>query len=176
VANLKFENVVFPDAVGFVCRNCGFCCKNNPPDINFKEQQKIEAQGHQNFLENPKDPCNRNVARNKRGACVFLTKENTCKIHDVKPSICSLEPFIISDYDDKTNMIFLQLNPNAAQTCRGAFKGEVEEPKKFAVAAQTIIKEISQIAAEKLGLSVGDKKVSKLTMEIVQGLNEDQTR
>jgi Fe-S-cluster containining protein len=174
VAALKFENVVFPDSVDFKCRNCGFCCKNNPPDINPKEQQKIEAEGFKNFLDPFAEVGEHNIRRNKNGNCIFLTKENTCKIHSSKPSICQLEPFIISDYDDKTGLIFLKLNPMAAETCKGIFKGELIAPKEIASAAQRIIKDISEIIAEKTGQAVGDKKVRELTRKIILDLNSEQ--
>jgi Fe-S-cluster containining protein len=170
---LNFENVVFPNSVVFHCSHCGFCCKNNPPDINLKEQQKIEAEGFKNFLEPSKEKTNRIIRRNKNGTCIFLTKENACKIHNVKPSICQLEPFIISEYNDETNMIFLKLNPLAAQTCKGVFKGEGVLSKEIAQAAQAIIKDISEIAAQKIGLLVEDKKVAALTREIIRKTNID---
>lgn len=168
---MKFENVVFPDSVGFQCKNCGFCCKDNPPDVNPKEQQKIEAEGFKNFLDPFAEVGERNIRRTKNGNCIFLTKETTCKIHSAKPSICKLEPFVISDYDYKTGTIYLKLNPTAAKTCKGIFKGEMTSPKEIASAAQTIIKVISEIVAEKHGLGVGDKKVAELTRKIILGLN-----
>jgi Fe-S-cluster containining protein len=173
VAALNFENVVFPDSVGFQCKSCGFCCKNNPPDTNLKEQGKIEAKGYKNFLETDAAQA-MTICRKKDGACIFLTEDNNCKIHDVKPSICRLEPFFIADYDDKTNRIFLELNPLAAETCTGIFKGELVAPREIALAAQEIVKEISEIAAEKLGLGVGDKKVAQLTREIIRDINAEE--
>jgi Fe-S-cluster containining protein len=165
---LQYENVVFPDSIGFQCRGCSVCCRNQPPDINFKEQQKIEAKGFMNFLENPKDPNNRNIRRSKDGSCFFLTDENKCKIQAEKPLICILEPFVITDFDYRTNRIFLSLNPLAAKNCKGIFSGDIIALKEIANAAQTIIKECSEIIAQKTGLPVTDKKVAFLTNKLVK--------
>ena len=97
----------------------------------MKEQQKIEAKGFVNFLEDPDNLYNRNIRRKKDGSCFFLTEENACKIHDVKPSICILEPFIITNYDCKTNRIFLDLSPFAAINCKGIFTGEMIAPEEI---------------------------------------------
>ena len=167
---MQYENVIFPDLVGFQCKNCGVCCRDDPPDINFKEQQMIEAKGYVNFLEDPADPYNRNIRRKKDRSCFFLTEENTCKINDVKPAICILEPFIIADYDYKTNRIFLDLNPLAAINCKGIFTGEMIAPEEIGKAAQTIVREFLEMAAKKTGLPIDDKKVASLVRKLLLNL------
>jgi Fe-S-cluster containining protein len=164
---MQYENVIFPDSVGFQCTNCGVCCRDEPPDINMKEQQRIEAKGFVNFLEDPNDPSNRNIRRKKDGSCFFLTEENTCKIQNVKPSICILEPFIITNFDYRTNRIFVDLNPLAVKNCKGICTGEMIVPQEIGKAAQTIVKESLEIVAKKTGLPVTDKKVSSLTKKLL---------
>lgn len=168
---MQYENVVFPDSVGFHCMNCGVCCRDQPPDINFKEQQRIETAGYKNFMQDPSDPNNRNIRRNKGGSCFFLTKENFCKINSVKPSICILEPFIITDFDYRTKKIFLDLNPSAIINCKGISAVENAAMDEIGKAAQTIIKDLSEIIAEKTGLSVTDEKVASLTKKLLRDLN-----
>jgi Fe-S-cluster containining protein len=164
---MQYENVIFPDSVGFQCTNCGVCCRDEPPDINLKEQQRIEAKGFMNFLEDPNDPSNRNIRRKRDGSCFFLTEENTCKIQNVKPSICILEPFIITNFDYRTNRIFVDLNPLAVKNCKGICTGEMIVPQEIGKAAQTIVKESLEIVANKTGLPVTDKKVSSLTKKLL---------
>jgi Fe-S-cluster containining protein len=164
---MQYENVIFPDSVGFQCTNCGVCCRDEPPDINLKEQQRIEAKGFMNFLEDPNDPSNRNIRRKRDGSCFFLTEENTCKIQNVKPSICILEPFIITNFDYRTNRIFVDLNPLAVKNCKGICTGEMIVPQEIGKAAQTIVKESLEIVAKKTGLPVTDKKVSSLTKKLL---------
>jgi len=171
---MQYENVIFPDSIGFQCENCGICCKNQPPDINFKEQQIIEAKGYMNFLEEPNNPNNRNIRRNKDGSCFFLSNTNKCKIHAAKPLTCILDPFIITNFDHKTNRIFLGLNPLATKNCKGVFARDIIAIKEIANAAQTIIKEYSEIIAEKTGLSVTDKKVAFLTKKLVRDFNRPE--
>ena len=168
MAIVQFENVVFPDSVGFQCKNCGVCCRDEPAEVNVKEQQKIEAKGFVNFLKDPADPNNRSIRRKKDGSCFFLTQQNTCKIHDAKPSICILEPFIITDYDPETNRIFLDVNPLAIIDCKGIFTGEMVAPEEIGKAAQTIVGELLGMVAKKTGLAVTDKKIVSLTRKLLR--------
>jgi Fe-S-cluster containining protein len=168
---MQYENVIFPDSMGFRCRNCGFCCRDQPSDISLKEQQRIEAKGFVNFLEDPDDAGNRNIRRNEDGSCFFLTKENICKIQDIKPAICMLEPFIITDYDYETKRISLDLNPLAVKTCKGIFSGEMTASKEIGQAAQAIVNEFLEIVAQKMGLQITDEKVATLTKKLLTNLN-----
>lgn len=174
MVNMQYENVIFPDSVGFHCKNCGVCCRDQPPDINFKEQQRIETAGYKNFMQAPSDSKNRNIKRNKDGSCLFLTKESTCEINSVKPSICVLEPFVITDFDYKTNKIFLGLNPKAIINCKGLLAVENVALKEIGNAAQTIIEVFKEIIAEKTGLQVGDERVGSLTKKLVRDLNSNR--
>jgi len=165
---MRFENVIFPDSVGFYCKNCGVCCRDEPPDINLNEQQRIAAKGFADFMEAPHDPHNRNISRKQDGSCFFFTQENTCKINDIKPSICMLEPFIITDFDPKTDRIFIEVNSVAAKNCKGIFKGEMSAPEEIVKAAQTIVKDMLEIVAAKTGLSITDKKVASITRKLLR--------
>ena len=81
-----------------------------------------------------------------------------------------MEQFIISDYDDKTNRIFLELNPLAATNCKGIFTGEMIVPEEIGKAAQTIVSEFLEIVAMKTGLPIKDKKVASLTRKLLLNL------
>ena len=124
-----------------------------------------------NFLEDPNDPDNRNIRRNKDGSCFFLADQNRCKIHAVKPLICILEPFIITDFDYMTNRIFLSLNPLATINCKGISSGDIIALKEIVNAAQTIVKEFSEIIAKKTGLPVTSKKIASLTKKLLRDFN-----
>ncbi len=163
---IQFE-VIFPDSLSFQCRGCGVCCRDQPADINPKEQQRIEAKGFADFLEDPNDHSNRSIRRKQDGSCVFFTEENTCKIHDVKPSICRLEPFVIKDIDLKTNRIILALNPFAVKNCKGICRGKTEASEDIASAAQAIVEDSLEIIAAKTGLPVGDKRVVSLARKLL---------
>jgi Fe-S-cluster containining protein len=167
---MQYENVIFPNSVGFHCRKCGVCCRDQPPDINSKEQQRIEAAGYKNFMQNPSDVNNRNIRRNRDGSCFFFTKENTCRINSIKPSICILEPFIITDIDLKTNEIILGLNPLALKECKGISEMESFNVEEIAKAAQSIIRDLSEIIVGKTGFSITDKRVASLTKKHLRKL------
>jgi Fe-S-cluster containining protein len=170
---MKFENVYFPDSVGFRCVKCGFCCKNNPPDLTLEEYQKIVSMGFKNFLEPSHRSGDRRIRRKEDRTCYFLTKENTCQIHEIKPSICRLDPFNISKYDYKTNTIYLNLDPYSASTCKGIFTGEMIALEEIGKAAQETIENISKIMAEKTSLPITNKKVALLTSKLITYLNSN---
>jgi hypothetical protein len=118
-------------------------------------------------MQDPSDPNNRNIKRKKDGSCFFFSKEKTCMINAVKPSICSLEPFIILDFDYITNKIFLGLNPTAILNCKGLCIEENVALVEIGKAAQTIVTDFLEMVAEKTGLSVTDKKVAFLTRKLL---------
>ncbi len=165
---MQYENVIFPNSAGFHCRKCGKCCRNQPPDINFKEQERIQTAGYKNFMQDLSDPRNRNIRRNSDGSCFFFTKENTCKINSIKPLICILEPFIIADFDYNRNKIFLDLNPLAVSDCKGIITEKNAATEEIGKAAQTIVLDCLQIVAEKTGLLITDKKVALLTRQLLR--------
>ncbi|MGD6852478.1 MAG: YkgJ family cysteine cluster protein [Candidatus Bathyarchaeia archaeon] len=171
MVDMQYENVIFPNSKGFHCRKCGMCCRNQPPDINFKEQKRIQAAGYKNFMQDPANPKNRNIHRKKDGSCFFFTKENTCEINSIKPSICFLEPFIIADFDYSTNKIYLDLNPYAVNNCKGILTEENVASEEIGKAAQTIVSDCLEIVAEKTGLPVTNKIVAFLARQLLNDSN-----
>jgi Fe-S-cluster containining protein len=168
MVSMHFENVIFPKSAAFHCRNCGACCKDQPPDINFKEQQRIEAAGYKNFMQDSSNPNNRNIRKKEDGGCFFFTRENSCEINSIKPSICILEPFVIKDYEYETGKIFLDLNPSAIMNCKGLSAVEYGSIEEIGRAAQAIVKDFSEIIAKNTGLPVTDKRVAALTKKLLR--------
>ncbi|HSQ49467.1 MAG TPA: hypothetical protein VLL96_07280, partial [Candidatus Deferrimicrobiaceae bacterium] len=82
-----------------------------------------------------------------------------------------LEPFIITDFDFRTNKIFLGLNPLAIKECKGISEIENATVEEIGKAAQTIIKDLSEIIMEKTGFSITDKRVGSLTKTLLRNLN-----
>ena len=156
---VNFENVVFPDSVGFRCKNCGVCCRMQPPDVNAAEQKQIEAKGFTNFLDRSGEAGIRWVRRKKDGSCFFLTKNSKCAIYTVRPAICRLEPFTIVDYDYEKNRIELELNFPAVCGCVGVFDGETLPVEEIGRAAQVIVQKILVLTAKDMGLPVTDETV-----------------
>jgi Fe-S-cluster containining protein len=167
---LRFENVVFPDGVGFRCKTCGYCCRQ-PPDVNFKEQKRIEVQGFIDFMEEADNRNNRLVRRNGNGKCFFQDEKGLCVIHDVKPAVCTLWPFMITDYNYEENLIELDLTEIAISTCKGITLGTIDNIEEIGKAAQTILKEFSEMVAKRARLPVTDKEVPKLTRKFIITLN-----
>jgi Fe-S-cluster containining protein len=160
---LKFENVVFPDSVGFRCRNCGVCCRLQPPDVNKAEQKQIEAKGFSDFLERPDESGIRWIRRQKDGSCFFLTKDNKCAIYSIRPSVCRLDPFTIVDYDYEQNRIELELNFPSSCSCEGVSDDGELPLEEIAKAAQLIVRKILALTAKDLGVPPMDPRVASET-------------
>lgn len=164
---MNFENVFFPDNVGFKCKNCGFCCRDQPADTNIKEQRKIEARGFTNFLEEPDGTGLRFIRRKKDGSCFFLTEDNKCAIYDIRPAICRIVPFIVTDWDYEKNRIEVDLISPCI--CKGVFEGKVLPKEEIGKAAQSFMQELLEIHAEELGLPITDKRVAFHTRMMIMG-------
>jgi Fe-S-cluster containining protein len=92
----------------FSCRGCGACCRipNGIVRVGDAEIARIAA-----YLGRPQDvfiaeetelaPDRAGLMLKSRpdGACVYLTAENRCRIHAVKPDKCRTFPFAWTNPD-----------------------------------------------------------------------------
>jgi Fe-S-cluster containining protein len=166
---MKYGNVEFPEGIGFKCVHCGSCCKANSSDVNTDEQRMIEAKGFTDFLEGKVGDITRRIRKKDDGSCLFLTKDNTCAIYDIRPAACRLEPLIISDYDYENNTIELDINPAALVDsqffCKGISVQEKVPVEEIAKAAQTSVQEALEYFLRLKGLSITNKEVASLTRQ-----------
>jgi Fe-S-cluster containining protein len=172
---LQFENVVFPDGVGFRCKGCGRCCKEQPADVTSEERQRIENKGITNFLDENDLAEPRLIRNRKGGGCFFLTPNNKCKIHDVKPAICHLVPFLVIDWDYTKNLIQLDLPFDCA--CPGVNHSNQLPFKTIATAAQTYVHDTQKAIAQQEKLLLNDPVVlSKTRQMLIQlAIEENQS-
>lgn len=152
--------MVFPDSVDFQCRNCGACCRLQPPDVTLAEQKQIEAKGFRDFLDCSDEKGILWIRRKQDGSCHFLTKDNKCAVYSVRPAICRMEPFTIKDYDYERNRIELELNFPFVCVCEGVCEGEKLPLEVIGNAAQAMIQKILVATAKDLKLPVTDKRVA----------------
>lgn len=99
-----------PEGVRFTCSRCGDCCRTWSVMLGPGEKQAIEAldwSGHEEDLADvqaavrvslPGMPARHRLARQADGSCIFLGRENQCRIHEhfgaeAKPLMCRLYPF-----------------------------------------------------------------------------------
>jgi Fe-S-cluster containining protein len=162
---LQFENVVFPDSVGFRCKGCGRCCKEQPADVNSEERQRIENKGITDFLDENDLSDPRLIRNRKGGGCFFLNSNNKCKIHDVKPAICHLVPFIVIDWDYTKNLIQLDLPVDCA--CPGVNYSNKLPFKNIAKAAQTYVHNTQKVIAQQEHLPINDPVVLYKTRQML---------
>jgi hypothetical protein len=130
-----------------------------PPDVNIVEQKLIEKKGFRNFIDFIDEAGIRWVKRKDDGSCFFLTKENKCSIYDVRPSVCRLEPFTITDYDPEKNKIELALNFPFTCCCEGICTEGAVPIEVIGKAALVVMNKILELTAKEMGLPVNDKKV-----------------
>ena len=146
--------------MGFKCKNCGTCCKMQPPDVSKTEQKRIEEKGFADFAEEPDENGVMWVKRKADGSCFFLNEENKCSIYSVRPQVCRLEPFNIVDYDYKKNIIEVELDFPFACCCSGTCdETEIAQIKEIARAAQIMVQKIQAVTANDLGLPINHRKV-----------------
>ena len=99
----------------FKCLGCGACCriKNGIVRVGEAEVRRIAAflgMSEQEFIDRETE-----IAPDRKGlvlksrpddSCVYLTEENRCRIHPVKPDKCRTFPFE-------------WVNPDSAEVCPG---------------------------------------------------------
>jgi len=101
--------------MNFVCQGCGACCriKNGIVRVGDAEIRRIAeflGMSEQEFIDRETE-----VAPDRKGlilksrpddSCVYLTEDNRCRIHPVKPDKCRTFPFEWK-------------NPDSAEICPG---------------------------------------------------------
>ena len=109
----------------FKCQGCGACCriKNGIVRVGEAEIRRIAefvGMSEQEFIDHETE-----IAPDRKGlilkirpddACVYLTDDNRCRIHPVKPDKCRTFPFEWT-------------NPNSAEVCP-ALAGQSGESKE----------------------------------------------
>ena len=130
-----------------------------PPDVNTVEQRRIEKKGFKNFIDFVDEAGILWVKRKDDGSCYFLTRENKCSIYDVRPSVCRLEPFTITDYDPEKNKIELALDFPFSCCCEGVCAKGAVPIEAIGKAAQAVMNKILELTVKEMRLPVNDKKV-----------------
>jgi Fe-S-cluster containining protein len=172
---LQFENVVFPDGVGFRCKGCGRCCKEQPADVTSEERQRIENKGITNFLDENDLTEPRLIRNRQEGGCFFLTLTNECKIHEVKPVICHIVPFVVTDWDYTKNLIEVDIPADC--DCPGINDTSQIPFETISKAAQIYVYNTQKAIAQQEQLPLNDQVVLSKTrqMLIKLAMDEDQS-
>jgi Fe-S-cluster containining protein len=171
---LQFENVVFPDGVGFRCKGCGRCCKEQPADVTSEEQRRIENKGINNFLDENDLSEPRLIRSRKEGGCFFLTRTNECKINDVKPAICHIVPFIVTDWDYQKNIIIVDIPADC--DCPGINTTSQLPLETISKAAKTYVHDTQKAIAQQEQLPLSNQVVLSKTRQLIikLAIDEDQ--
>lgn len=164
--DLKLDDVDFPDGIRFKCTNCGKCCRYIPGDVNSQEEQRIQGRGFKSFIGGaPTVIGNKFLKRKKDGSCFFLADDNKCKIYDIRPMVCRLEPFVVTDWDYIQDIIYVQ--PRLDVICPGIVPGSDEPSIDIVKAAQDYVKETREFIARTLNLPISGKEASHEVREYI---------
>ena len=145
-------------AISFTCKRCGVCCWLQPPDVDEKEQKRIEDSGFKNFCKADKEGIYW-IKRKSDGSCLFLGLDNRCKIYAIRPAVCKLEPFTIVDFDFERNTVVLDQNYPFSCCCEGFNLSGVTSKKELSYAVQVIIRKILELTAQDMELPQSDVRV-----------------
>ncbi len=164
--------MVFPDGISFKCTGCGQCCKEQPADVTTEERKRIETRGFTNFLDETDVSEPRLILNRDSGGCFFLAKDNSCLIHDVKPAICQIVPFVVMDWDYENDVIEVDLPADCA--CPGIHEGNYIPVETIAKAVQTYVYSLQKSIADQECLPITDPKVLSKTRQIVIKLSTEE--
>lgn len=91
-----------------ICQKCGgLCCKTlGGPNVTKNEMQKVVNAGHPNFFI--KHSNTHYEIKSKKGTCLYLSKENLCSIHEVRPLVCRWWPVDYTYRDGKIELFLIE--------------------------------------------------------------------
>lgn len=90
-----------------ICTNCrAFCCTAHRPPVTEEEKNTITEAGHANCFVKVKDGIYE--IEEKDGKCPYLQKDYSCKIQEVKPSLCKTWPIIPRYKNDKRDCLLVK--------------------------------------------------------------------
>lgn len=90
-----------------VCKKCNaLCCKLGGTNLTKEEVDKILNAGFENhFFEIV--PGIYELKSHDNGVCPYLDKDNSCKIQDVKPLICTCWPIFPEFENNKVKLVLV---------------------------------------------------------------------
>ncbi len=161
------KNVVFPEGIGFNCKKCGRCCREQPGDTTPEEQRLIEEKGFSNFLDKADGTGLRFIKRKADGSCFFLKKDNTCLIYEIRPAICRIVPFFLTDFDHVKNII--EVNLITGTRCEGVHGGKNSSAEEMGKAGQEIVSWMIERMAKYQELPATDERVLSAIRILIMG-------
>ena len=103
--------IVMVDLSSFKCRGCGACCRIKDGIVRLSDEEIARIAAFVGVSEAEFIDRETEVAPDRRGlmlksrpdvACAWLTDDNRCRIHPVKPDKCRTFPFEWTNSDSDT--------------------------------------------------------------------------
>jgi len=74
-----------------ICKKCeAKCCKMGGPNFTEKEMRSVLKEGYKNYFYKVRKGIYE--LKSKKAICPYLKKDNSCKIHKIKPLLCLCWP------------------------------------------------------------------------------------
>jgi Fe-S-cluster containining protein len=74
----------------FKCMMCGNCCRLRFIHLTKDDIARIQSKGHSDFHDNVGGEC---MLKRIRGRCMFVGKDDSCSIYEIRPEVCRKFPF-----------------------------------------------------------------------------------
>lgn len=74
----------------FVCFKCGNCCRLRFIHLTQDDIERIQSQGHRDFYD---DIGREHMMKRSKGRCVFIGRDDSCSIYELRPEVCRKFPF-----------------------------------------------------------------------------------
>ena len=114
------------------CRNCAVLTKAEVSDliINVNKEYSLELEPKRFFREVRGERSIYYAIKMIKGRCIFLNKENRCRIYLCRPTLCKLYPVIDIDMVDERCPIVKDLPPDAIIGLKRRYAEEIDEDIK----------------------------------------------
>jgi Fe-S-cluster containining protein len=148
-----------------ICRKCkGLCCKLGGTNLTKKEVDRVLNKGHDNHFIEVKSGIFE-LKSNDDGVCPYLMEDFSCKIHDVKPLICTCWP-IFPEFD-KGEINHVLINCPLTKKMK---KDEIEKCREESLSVDI---KIAESAADETLLPPQQIEVIKKRYEIIESDEKD---
>lgn len=74
----------------FKCMMCGNCCRLRFIHLTKDDVERIQSRGHRDFYDTVGGE---RMLKRSRGRCMFVGKDDSCSIYELRPEVCRKFPF-----------------------------------------------------------------------------------
>jgi len=111
------------------CRNCAVLTRDEVSDLiaNVREEYALELDPRKYFRLAKGEHGIYFAMKMIKGRCIFLNKENRCRIYKCRPALCELYPVIDVDAVDERCPIVNKLPPEKLDSLKRQYAENIDE-------------------------------------------------